>query len=357
LNNLVDIYIVSKKYQEDIVEKWPIGTGSYKLVKYNESDFILFERYEDYWGERPDIKKVLFKIIPDPKNKKNALLNGKIDVCCINPNYYDELKNISGFKLKTISTPTVFYLGIDVRENNSTYTYDDKNPLSDVKVRKAIYHAININKIINEELNSFADPASQFVSPYIFGYNPKIKRLNYDLDAAIDLMEESGYKNGFNIKLDCWQSNNSIKLCNNIANQLSDININVSVNPLSSYDYYSNICSRNSSLFIIGWMAATCDGGEIFDFLIRTVNDKKGFGAYNYGCYSNPEIDNIAEEISSIMDPRERQDLIKLGFKIAMDDVAVIPLYSPQVNYCYKDFIDWKPRPDLHFKVEEMNII
>lgn len=357
LNNLVDIYIVSKQYQEETKEKWPIGTGSYKLSEHVEGEYIYLERFDDFWGEKPDIKNVLFKIISDGDCKKNALINGTIDISCVDPNYYDEIANISNLKLTTISTPTVFYLGYDLREYNSSGFGEQKNPLSDVRVRKAIYHSINVQDIINNELNGFADPASQFVSPYIFGYNPKIKRLNYDIEYALQLMAEAGYNQGFNLTLDCWKNNNTIKLCENIARQLSDININLTVNPLSIQDYYSKIPMRNSSLYIIGWMAATLDSGEIFDFLIRSVDDKNGIGVYNYGYYSNAEVDEIGKQISSIMEPSERQRLIQLGFKIAMDDVAIIPLYSPQVNYGFSDFIDWNPRPDMHYKVEEMELI
>lgn len=356
LNNLVDIYIISKKYHEETKEKWPIGTGPYKLDKHVNNELIIMERFDDYWGNLPDVKNVTFKIIRDDESRKNALLEGSIDISSISPNCYNDVENISNLKIKTISTPTVFYLGFDMREYNSTGFGEEKNPLSDLRVRKAMYYAIDINNIISEELNGFADPASQFVSPFIFGYNPNIKRLPYDIDKAKQLMNESGYSDGFNITFDCWDSNETIKLCNNIAEQLAIININVNVNPLSIDKYYYEITSRNSSFFIIGWMAATLDSGEIFDFLLRTIDDEKGIGTFNYGYYSNPDIDEIGNQISSIMDPWERQQLIQLGFKIAMDDVVIIPMYSPQVNYGYSDFIDWNPRPDMHYKIEEIKI-
>ena len=355
LNNLADIYIFSKSYQEETKEKWPIGTGAYKLKEHVESEYISLERFDDYWKEKPDIKNVIFKFFNNNENKIKNLIDKKIDLCCISPDYYNDLKNISYLKIKTISTPTVFYLGFDLRENNSNGFSGERNPLSDLRVRKAMYHTININTIIYDELNGFADPASQFVSPYIFGYNPKIKRLNYDIDYGKELMKDAGYEKGFNITLDCWDSNETKKLCNNIANQLSDININVTVNPLSISEYFSMLPSRNSSFYIIGWLAATLDGGEIFDFLIRTVDDENGIGTFNLGYYSNKQIDEIGIQISYTMDPWERQQLLHLGFKIAMDEVAIIPLYSPQTNYAYFDFLDWNPRPDLHLKVEEIN--
>jgi len=357
LNNLVDIYIVSMKYQQETDQKWPIGTGAYKLDEHVEGKYIKLKRFDDYWGEKSDIKEVLFQIITDIEYKKDALIDGIIDISCVDPNYYDEIIEIPDLILKTISTPTVFYLGFDLREYNSSGFGEEKNPISDVRVRKAIYSSIDINSLINEELNGFADPASQFVSPYIFGYNPKIKRLPYDLEYAKKLMKESGFEKGFNITFDCWNSTNTIKLCENIANQLSKININVKVNPLEIEQYYSKIPNRNSSFFIIGWMAATLDSGEIFDFLIRTYDKENGIGMYNYGYYSNQEVDEIGKQVSSSMEPSERQRLIQQGFKIAMDEVAIIPLYSPQINYAYSNFINWNPRPDMHLKIEEINIL
>ena len=91
--------------------------------------------------------------------------------------------------------------------------------------------------------------------------------------------------------------------------------------------------------------------------MIRTVDDENGIGAFNIGYYSNNQIDEIGSQISYTMDPWERQQLLHLGFKIAMDEVAIIPLYSPQTNYAFFDFLDWDPRPDLHLKVEEIKIV
>ncbi len=354
LNKLIDIFIVSKKYQEETNYQWPIGTGAYKLVQYIEDKNITFERFDKYWKGKPFIKKVIFEIIFESEDSKDALIEGKIDICGVHPEHYPDIYYAAGVDVKTISPPTVFYLSFDFREKNSSYRYGEKNPVSDIRVRKAIYHSIDIEYLIDEKLNGFGGAASQFLSPLIFGYNPKIKRLPYDLNIARNLMNESGYKDGFKIDLDCSDYNSSREFFIELANMLGEINIDVNLNPLPAPELYNKLYKRNSSLYIIGWLTGSADGGEIFDFILKTVDDSNATGMYNHGYYSNPEVDNISKQINSIMDSQERLRLMQQGFMIAMEDVAWVPLYIPQRIYGCRDNIDWIPYAGMGFNVEEI---
>jgi peptide/nickel transport system substrate-binding protein len=356
LNKLVDIPIASKQYLEGTTKEWPIGTGAYKLIEYVEDEHVKLERFEDYWEEL-EVKNVTFKIIEDDEEMKNATVTGEIEIAShILPRFYDVIKNTSGIRVGKCSQPTVFFLSFDFRENDSVAFKGEKNPLSDVRVRKAIYHAINITYIIDNVLNgsNFAEPASQFVTPLIFGYNPNIERLPYDVEEAKVLMKEAGYEDGFEIALDCHKGSLNHKLiCEILQNQLSEI-IDVELNFLSVEDYYMKIGSRNSSFYSIGWLAATGDGGEIFDYMIRTVDQKAGIGTYNLGYYSNPEVDEIGENISHILNPKLRLEQMQKGFKIAMEDIAWIPLYSPKCVYGVADYIAWDPGPNMMIAVEDI---
>jgi len=86
----------------------------------------------------------------------------------------------------------VWYLGFDFRAKNSSGFQERKNPLSDVRVRKAMYHAIDVDIFIKKFFISSAEPASQFLSPLILVYDPSIKRLPYDLNLSKQLIK------------DCW---------------------------------------------------------------------------------------------------------------------------------------------------------
>jgi peptide/nickel transport system substrate-binding protein len=356
LNKLVNIPIVSQKYQEETTEKWPIGTGAYKLEEYVPKNYFTLVRFDNYSMGHPEIKKVVFKIIQDDEEQKNALIEHNIDIMeHVPPMYVDEISNTSGLTVIKVSNPTVWYLGFDFREYNSSGFPGEKNPLSDVRVRKAMYHAIDVNSINKILLNS-VEPASQFLSPLIFGYNPEIKRLPYDLNLSRQLLRDAGYEHGFNLTLDCPEEHpTTVAISKEIARQLSQV-ISVTVNFLPAEEYYAKLYSRNCSIYFIGWIPATGDGGEIFDYLLRSENDPLGIGSYNFGYYSNRTVDNITQEITHTMNQKDRVRLMRDGFKVAMDDVACIPLYSNVCNIGVADYIVWSPRSDLMTLVEEITV-
>lgn len=356
LNKLTGIPIASKSYQEETTEKWPIGTGAYKLEEYVKKDHITLVRNENYSLGHPEIKKVIFKIIQDSENRKNALIAKEIDIMEHVPQIYvEEILNSSGIILKKVSNPTVWYLGFDFRENNSSGFPGTINPLADVRVRKAMYQAIDVDSII-KVLALAAEPASQFLSPLIFGYNPEINRLPYELNRSKQLLTDAGYENGFNLTLDCPEEfQQQIDITEEIAKQLSQI-LNVRVNLLPTEEYYHKLYMGKCSIYFIGWIPATGDGGEIFDYLLRSENHPLGIGSYNFGYYSNHTVDEITSEISNTMNQKARLGLMRDGFKIAMDDVACIPLYISVCNIGVADYIVWNPRSDLSTLVEEITV-
>ena len=298
-----------------------------------ENNYTILERFDNYWKKTPAVKTVIFKVIENDEKRKNALISKEIDIAeNILPLFYDNLSKTPGIKTYIVTNPTVFYLGFDFRENNSIGYKNQSNPLSNVKVRKALYYAINISEIIERVYNTtfFCEPASQFLTPAIFGYNPNISRLSYDLDKAKQLLNESGYSDGFDLVMDTvLESYEYLGICDVIEEQLSKI-VNISLNRLPVQEYFNKILMRNTSFYFTGWIPATGDGGEIYDYLIRTINITAGIGTYNTGYYSNSDVDRIGEEISYTMDPVKRLYLMQQGFEIAMDDVACIPLFSPK---------------------------
>jgi peptide/nickel transport system substrate-binding protein len=270
--------------------------------------------------------------------------------------YVKEILNTSGITIKKISNPTVWYLGFDFRENNSSSFPGMKNPFADARVRKALYHAIDMNSII-KILGLAAEPASQFLSPLIFGYNPQIKRLSYDLNLSRQLLKEAGYENGFNITLDCPENYVlQVEICEEIVRQLSQV-VNANLNLLpGEEEYYRKLYMGDYPLYFLGWIPATGDGGEIFDYLLRSEDHPLGRGSYNLGFYSNRTVDEITSEISYTMNQKTRMNLMREGFRVAMDDIACIPLYISVCNNAFPEYLEWSPRSDLNTIVEEITV-
>ena len=354
LNRLVDVFIVSKKYQEETETKWPIGTGGYEFVERVENDYILLKRFDDYWKAPLEVNNVTFKVIQDIEERKDALVSQLVDIIMVSSEFYDNLSSIEGIDLQLVSSPSVIFLGFDFRENDSYGFYGEKNPVSDVRVRKAIYYAINISRIIEKYRGGFAMPASQFVTPLVFGYNPNIDRFPYDVDKARELMSDAGYEDGFEIVLDCIDSESQMGTCNEIVSQLSEIDIDATINGHSVQNISKLFKSRNTSFYYLGWIVSSGDGGEIFDFLLKTVDEANATGNFNFGYYTNHEVDRIAEQVSSLLNPDERLDLMQQGFRVAMNDVAFVPLFIPLEIQGSLDHIDWIPRGDRYYCVEDI---
>jgi peptide/nickel transport system substrate-binding protein len=357
LNKLTNIPLVSQRYQQETTEKWPIGTGAYKLEEYAPMDHITLVRFDEYFLGTPVIQTVILKVIQNSEDRKNALIAHEIDILEHVPQrYVDEILNSSGITIKKISNPTVWYLGFNFRENSSDTLSGTKNPFADVRVRKAMYHAIDVTRIINF-LGLAAEPASQFLSPLIFGYNPLIKRLPYDLNLSRQLLTEAGYEQGLTVTLECPENYTvQVELCEEIVRQLSPV-INISLTLISSEEeFYSKLFMGEYPIYFLGWIPATGDGGEIFDYLLRSERHALGRGSYNFGYYANQTVDDLTTQISYEMNQKTRKDLMHEGFRVAMDDVACIPLYISVCIVAFPEYLIWNPRSDLNTLVEEITV-
>ncbi len=349
--------IYSKNVTEPAGDSALLGTGPYRLAEYEIDNYTTLERFDQYWGEKPQIKTVVFKAIEDVENGLNALLSGTIDIAEYNiDDRIDQItqeESITVVKYPPLST---YVIGFDMRENGSYGYPDGMNPTADVRVRKAIYQAINITPLISGPFQGFAQPESQFITPYIFGYNPSIKRLPYNITSSRQLLAEAGYGQGFDIVMDCITEGYEYNAenCYLIAQQLSQVGIHVILNNLSSDEYNTKVVyEKNTSMYLIGWGTISADGGSMYDFFIRSIGDH--LGTLNSGHYSNPEVDRLGAAASTEMDIEIRLQLLQEGFRIALvDDVMVVPLFDQELPILTVKNIQFPPRADLRSVVKDI---
>jgi len=232
------------------------------------------------------------------------------------------------------------------------------NPFLDLRVRKAIYHAINIRHLVNDLLVGHAIEATQPAAPKVFGYNGVIRRLDYDPAAARQLLREAGYPNGFTVRLDV--SNNryrsDVEIGKAIAADLGSIGIRVRLNSMSIEELIALREKMDSSFCMTGWALPSTDVSGAIDYLLHTRQPGKGFGMQNNGGYSNPEVDRLAEESSMTMDPVTRAALLEKALQIAMQDVAVVPLYVENNLSAYSARVLWEPRADEYIYVKSIRL-
>ena len=357
LYDLVLVNIFSSSYMnsvENLDEYQPIGTGPYKLSERIQNESVTIERFDEYWKNKPEIKTARFIVDEANRHTLSRLKDEEIDLAEIPFEIVNELSNCSALSIKSIQSPTVFYIGFDFRENNSIQFPEMKNPVSNQKVRNAIYYAINISEII-KKINGFSigSPSSQFVTSQIFGYNPNIERLEYNITKAKSLMNEAGYQNGFSIKMDGSTSNRSKEIINNVADQLADINITVIPNCLSFPDYYDKLYYKNTSMYLTAFSPLTAESTILL--MLHSSNITAGTGVWNYGNYSNDEVDSLYSLIVNEGNISTRNEYIKEVFSIAMKDIAWIPLYSPNRFFAVNNKFSWDPNDAGYFLINEIS--
>jgi peptide/nickel transport system substrate-binding protein len=360
-NDLSTIYIVSKKAAtgattEDFnTGKATIGSGPYKFVRYVNGDRVELARNELYWGDKPAFDKVTFKIIKNPAARMAALLSGDVDAIEQPPTAdLVRLKSDPKFTLSSKISHRVIYFNFDALDRSSPdITGKDgkplpKNPLLDLRVRRAISKAINRQAIAERVMEGQAVPSGQLVSSHLFGYVPTLKPDAYDPEGAKKLLAEAGYPDGFNLVIHgpAGRYVNDEQIVQAVAQMLTRIGIVSKVETAPMGPYSSHASKQEYSFDMVGWGASTGEASSPLRSLIATYDPKKGAGAVNWGRYSNPKVDYLIDQAVQQVDDENRLVMLQRATELAMGDLAIMPIHFQFTIWATRKGIQYVPRTD-----------
>ncbi|HZG71379.1 MAG TPA: ABC transporter substrate-binding protein [Chondromyces sp.] len=297
----------------------PIGTGPYKFESWKRNDTITVVKNEDYWKEGlPKTDKVIFKVIEDNSARLNALTKGEVDLIDgVNPSDVEKIKADQGLQIFERPSLNVAYLGFNV----------EKEPFNNPKVRQALSHAVNKEAIIENFFGGTADPAKNPMPPTLAGYNDEIQGYEFDLEKAKKLLEEAGYKDGFNV--DLWAMPvprpympNGQKVAEAIQADFEKIGVKANIVTMEWATYLEKLQAGESPLFMMGW---TGDNGDADNFLY-TLLDQDNIGSNNYSRYANEEVHKLLIEAQSEVDEAKREELYKKAQELIHADAPWVPL-------------------------------
>ncbi len=350
------VYIVSPKNHE----KWgaeasshPVGTGPFKFVEWVKDDHITLEKFENYWGPKPKIDKLIFKVIPDASVRLLELQKGTIDGMEFpNP---DDLEKIKGDKNLTLLTQpglNIGYLAFNLGQD--TPGYDPK--LSDVRVRKAIYHAINRQDIIEHLYKGTAVVAKNPLPPTLWGYNDEIVDYEYNPDKAKELLKEAGYPNGFETNL--WAMPvarpymfDPQKIAEAIQSDLAKVGIKAKIVTYDWGTYLDKTEGGEHAMCLLGWTMDYPDPDNILYVLLDPDAATVG-SAGNVAFYRNDKVHELNMLARKTYDIKEREKYYKEIQRIVHEDIPWVPLAHAQQMVVFrsnvKGFVLY-PTGDYHF--------
>jgi peptide/nickel transport system substrate-binding protein len=362
-NDVSNINIISKKHGQGAKTgdynsgKAAIGTGPYKFVEWVPGDRLVLEKNPEYWGKKAQFDRVVFKPIKENPARVAALLAGDVDMIDLVPTAdVTRLKKDENVVLSQGVSNRVIYLHLDQFRDESPFVKKTggKNPLKDVRVRKALSKAINRPAIVAQVMEGVALPAGQLLPEGFFGVSPKLKPEKYDPEGAKKLLAEAGYPNGFGLTLHGPNDRyiNDGKICQAIGQMLARIGIESEVETMSRSVFFSK-ASRGGpnkspafSFILVGWGSGTGEASSPLKSLLHTYDKTRGFGASNRGRYSNAEVDKLIEQALATVDDAKREKLLQQATEVAIEDLGIIPLHY-QVNvWATKKGFAYKPRTD-----------
>jgi peptide/nickel transport system substrate-binding protein len=319
-----------EKYGDD-VRQHPVGAGPYMFKEWVKGDRIVFIRNPTYYGKKPTVEKLTFKIVPETATREAMLRSGQIDIC-----YKPSPANVAALKSDPnitvdmpLDTRTIF-MGLNCQKGVTT------NKL----VRQAFNYAVDKNAIVKKILFDTAVKMEGPCSPILFGYHKMAKQWDYNPEKAKQLLKEAKFDFNQTVQMRTPQGRYlfDTQVSEAVQAYLQAIGVKAE---LRTYDWPTYVAGllkpidqSELEVFLLGWGPMIMDAdAALYGQFHTSVNPPKGLGA---AFYSNQEFDKAIEATRSEQDPKKRLELFKKAEEIVWDDCPWIWLHVEKFLIAYK---------------------
>ena len=328
------------------------GTGPFTLVSRAPDVKTVYKRNPAWWGKFDgNVQEVVYTPIKSDPTRVAALLSGEIDFV-LDPAPQDVARLRSTPQVKVIDGPEnrIVFIGMDQSRDELLYSnLKGRNPFKDLRVRKALYMAVDIETIKTKLMRGQSAPTGGITPSPLGGFNdPELeKRLPFDLEAAKKLMAEAGYAQGFEVTLDCPNNRyiNDEEICQTLAAMWARLNVKIRVNAMPRTTYFPKVQKFDTSMYMLGWGGSITDAEVVLTPVLRSRGEG-GIGAWNFGGAKDAKFDELAAASSKETDPKKREQLIKAALKQHNDQVLNLPLHRQVIPWAARQNVEVVHRPD-----------
>jgi peptide/nickel transport system substrate-binding protein len=349
LNEIQNVWIISRHIGSGATtadynsRKAAIGTGPYRVTEWVQGDHITLERFDGYFGPKPDWARVVYRPITNDAARFAALISGDTDLIAAVPaNDLDRLRADAALTMSAMQSNRCYFWTLDVGRTVSPLITDSdgapmtRNPLQDVRVRRAMSMALDRDALVSRIMLGQAVQAAQFMPDGVPGTSTKLKPPRFDLAEAKKLLAEAGYPKGFGLTIDAPNDRyvNDAALAQAVGQMWSRLGLHVSVDAMPKAMYFPRAVKLSFSVLFSGNSTDTSEPLSQLQYLLGTFDPAKGIGAGNFGRYSNPALDQLLASAAITLDNTKRAALIAQSYELAIgQDVAVIPMLFPVTTW------------------------
>ncbi|MBC2890575.1 ABC transporter substrate-binding protein [Gordonibacter massiliensis (ex Traore et al. 2017)] len=235
----------------------PVGTGPYKFVNWTKGASLTLVANEDYWGDAPKTKNLIFKIITEGNTRITSLINGECDIISsVDPSAVDQIVD-GGFELFSEDGMTINYMAFNTETGKCT----------DQEVRKAVAQAINVEEMVKSIYGDYATVANSVMPLWMAPYDKDVKQTAYDPDAAKKTLADKGITS-----LQCityttarpYNQKGGSDLARMIQGYLAEVGVDVSITEYDWTTYKTKVQTDPYDICFYGW---TGDNGDPDNFM------------------------------------------------------------------------------------------
>lgn len=306
----------------------PIGTGPWTLAEWKHDDFVRFVRNSGYWGTRPLQDTLIARIIPDASTAVAEFESGNVDILYIPEaetrqwEQTDERKSL----LQAAPVLRLWYVAM-----NTT-----RGPLADVRVRRAINHAIDTKAILTKLLGGRGRLAAGIIPPALDGSDTTRAPYAHDVSKAKQLLREAGFPNGIAVKLWCSQDATQSRVAQAIQGYLKDAGIKAELVQRESASMREAARKGEADLVLKDWYADYPDAENFLYPLLHSAN--AGVGG-NVSFFRNAAFDSVVTASRRETDVSKRTALYARADSIAFSQAPMVFLFFYNELYAVQPWL------------------
>jgi peptide/nickel transport system substrate-binding protein len=347
--NLVIPQIIPAGAGSDVAAR-PIGTGPYRFVRHLPDDRVELAAFADYWAGRPANDGLVLRVVPDEVMRGLELRKGTIDLVVndVSPDILYQLGRDQHLQTATAPGVDYQYIGINLLDP----------ALRDVRVRRALAHAIDRQAIVDHLRRGLATPADGLIPPIARAYEPGIASHSFDPAGARHLLDEAGYLDpdgdgpAPRLRLTLKTSNiefNRLQAAV-VQENLAGVGIALDVRTYEFATLFADVIAGNFQLYFLQWAGGALADPDILRRAFHSSQTPPN--GFNRGRFSHPEVDALLDEVATSLDPVRRQAALAQVQQALAREVPYVSLWH-KTNFAIAQRsltgLHLSPIADFHF--------
>jgi len=317
----------------------PVGSGPFRWEEWRPGERLVVRAFDGSWEGRPRLDRVVFRIVANETTRLLEARRGRIDLLWNNipPYAVSFLREARELAVTTRPGITYQYLGFNLRDDI----------LRDPRVRRAIAHAVDRDRIVRALYLGLARPAATLLAPENWAHAGDVATFPHDPALARRLLDDSGFPvrpdgTRFSLSYKTSTDRQGIEMADLVAEDLAAVGIRVERRSFEWGTFYGDIKAGNFQLYSLRWVGIT-DPDQLHYIFHSTSVPPAGA---NRGHYANPEVDRLLESSRRESDPAARRDGLVAAQRLIAADCVYVSLWYPDDIYSVaRRFEGFEPYP------------